>query len=235
MQLLSTQIERYCNESDIYNEVLSLDSKHILELGCGAADLTRAIASDGYDRLITATEVDQRQHDKNLLIDDLPNVTFILAGAEAIPVSDESFNIVLMFKSLHHVPGESLDKAMQEINRVLKPGGMAYISEPAYMGDFNNLMRLFHDEKLVREAAFAALKNAVSNSLFNLVDEIFFNSPIEFESFEDFENKVLKVTHTDHQLSDETYTQVKQQFQNNLKQDGAHFTAPIRVDLLQKV
>lgn len=234
MQITETPIDRNCPEDEVYNELLELDGRHILELGCGSAQFTRAIAEQGRDRHITATEVDQQQHAKNLRIDDLPNVTFLSAGAQAIPGQDESFDTVMMFKSLHHVPGNLLDKALQEINRVLKPGGLAYISEPVYAGEFNDIMRLFHDEKLVREAAFAALDNAVNAGLFTLVDEVFFNSPVHFEDFTDFENKVLKVTHTDHQLSDETYNRVRDMFQQHMRPDGVHFLTPIRVDLLQK-
>lgn len=234
MQISQIRIDRNCPESEVYNELLTLDGKHILELGCGAAEYTRAIAEDGNGRRITATEVDQRQHAKNLTVDDLPNVTFILAGAESIPLADESFDIVMMFKSLHHVPGESLSDALSEINRVLKPGGLAYISEPVYMGDLNGIMRLFHDEKLVREAAFAALLQAVDSDQFRLADEIFFNSPVSFKNFEDFENKVLKATHTEHRLSDEIFNRVRDLFQSHMQPDGAHFLAPMRVDLLQK-
>jgi len=234
MQISQTPIARNCNESEIYNGLLELDGKRILELGCGAAEFTRAIAKDGHDRLITATEVDKRQHEKNLLIDNLTNVTFLLAGAESIPEPDQSFDIVMMFKSLHHVPGDLLADALLEINRVLKPGGRAYISEPIYAGELNDIMRLFHDEKLVREAAFAALQSAVDSKLFKLVKEIFFNSPVFFENFADYENKVLKATHTDHRLNDDTYNRVRDLFERNMCQDGAHFLAPMRVDLLQK-
>jgi len=55
---------------------------------------------------------------KAMQIDDLPNVHFMSGAAEAIPCEDESFDIVLMFKSLHHVPEAQMDKAMEEISRV---------------------------------------------------------------------------------------------------------------------
>jgi hypothetical protein len=66
------------------------------------------------------------------------------------------------------------------------------------------------------------------------VEETFFNSPMKFDSFEDFENKVLKVTHTDHALDDEVYKEVKRRFEQHLGDDGANFLMPIRVDLLQR-
>ena len=137
-----------------------------------------------------------------------------------------------MFKSLHHVPIDLLDQALREIRRVLKSHGLAYISEPIYAGDFNALVSLFHDEKLVREAAFAAVQRAVNEGCFWLKEELFFNTSIAFQDFTDFENKVIKATHTQHRLDDATYARVKTQFSRNLRNDGARFTNPIRVDLL---
>lgn len=234
MQLSDPNVARTCPEKDIYNELLQLDGSDILELGCGRAEITRAIATDGHDRRITALEVDEIQHRQHLQITDLPNVCFLMAGAEAIPCSDNSFDVVLMFKSLHHVPLELMDKALLEIQRVLRPGGLAYISEPIFAGDFNELLKMFHNEEQVRLAAFTAVKHAVDAGLLSLASQTFFNSPMHFDDFADFEQKVLKVTHTDHRLSEELHEQVRQKFERHMRADGANFQMPIRIDLLRK-
>jgi ubiquinone/menaquinone biosynthesis C-methylase UbiE len=234
MKIAAERIDITCPEADIYNRLLSLDDKCVLELGCGNADITRDIAGSGSGRKVAALEVDEAAHNNNLQIADLPNVTFGLAGAENIPLEDESVDVVFMFKSLHHVPIDLMDQAMWEIQRVLKPGGLAYISEPIFSGDFNEILRLFHDEKKVREAAFNTLKKVVDQGVFSLVEEVFFNCPIHFKSFSDYDNKVIGATHSSHQLDDEVYTRVKRRFHAHLKDDGAYFALPIRVDLLQR-
>lgn len=234
MQISQKDITLSCPENEIYNKLLSIDGKKILELGCGNAATTRAIAENGHDRHITAMEVDEVQHKKNLLLDDLPNVDFKLGGAENIPASDESFDIVFMFKSLHHVPVNMMDQALREVKRVLKPGGRAYISEPIFDGDFNEVLRLFHDEEEVRKGAFMSLEKAVREGLFVLADEIFFNIPLLFKNFAEFENRFITVSHTSHHLSDELYKRVKDRFSLNMQTDGARFLLPIRVDILQK-
>ena len=234
MKIAAEHIDVNCPESDVYNRLLSLDGKHILELGCGSADHTRDIATSGADRKVTALEVDQLAHEKNLQISDLVNVTFGLAGAEDIPLQDESVDVVFMFKSLHHVPEELMEPAMREIRRVLKPGGFAYISEPVFAGEFNEVLRLFHDEQEVRQSAFSTVKNAVDDGLFSLVEETFFNSPMKFAGFAEFEEKIIKATHSNHSLDEELYKLVKQRFDQHVGDDGAHFLMPIRVDLLQK-
>ena len=234
MKIAAEQVDVNCPESEIYNHLLSLDGKHILELGCGSAEITRYIATSGAGRKITALEVDEIAHEKNLQITDLPNVTFALSGAQEIPLDDESVDVVFMFKSLHHVPLELMEASMHEIRRVLKPGGLAYISEPVFAGDFNEVLRLFHDEQKVREAAFYAVEKAVDEGLFDLVEETFFNSPMIFENFSEFENNTIKATHSSHKLDEKLYALVKQRFEQHIGDDGAHFLMPIRVDLLQR-
>lgn len=234
MKLLQEQIERTCPESEILNELLSFDNKKILELGCGKAQMTRQIATQGHNRQIVATEVDKIQHQKNVQTTDLPNVKFVYAGSQDLPFDENSFDVILLFKSLHHVPMESMDSALQEIARVLKPGGKAYISEPLFAGEFNELLRLFHDEEQVRKAAFQAVVKSVEQGSLLLEQQVFFNSPRSYQNFADFEKLILKVTHLDFQLSENKMNEVRSQFMQHMGETGAHFVTPIRVDLLSK-
>jgi len=234
MKIEGPSVEGVINEAEVYNRLLPLDGAHIIELGCGAAMHTRAIAESGRPAAILACEVDTIQHEKNLAITDLPTVTFCHGGAEAIPAEDASADIVMMFKSLHHVPLDAMNQAMQEIRRVLKPGGLAYISEPVYAGDFNEVLRLFHDEKAVREAAFASVRRAVEQGTLELAGQHFFNTANHFTDFADFERKVIGVTHTEHRLNPELLQTVREKFECFMGSEGAHFVMPIRVDLLRR-
>ena len=45
------------------------------------------------------------------------------AVVEDIPFPSGAFDLVLMLKSLHHVPLAHLDRALDEVARVLRPGG----------------------------------------------------------------------------------------------------------------
>ena len=230
MKITSQLIEVTCPETEVYHRLLPLDNSHILELGCGAAEKTRDIATSGTNREVTALEVDILAHQKNLQITDLPNVKFGLAGAQDIPLENESVDIVLMFKSLHHVPVELMEVSLKEIRRVLKPAGLAYISET----NFNEILRIFHDEQQVREAAFNSLKEAVDKGWFSLVEETFFNTPGFYRDFADFENTIINATHSQHSLDAGLLELVRQKFERHLDDDGARFLTPIRVDLLQK-
>jgi SAM-dependent methyltransferase len=180
-------------------------------------------------------EVDRVQHEKNLAITDLPNVRFRYGGAEAIGLEDDSVDAVIMLKSLHHVPVELMDRAFEEIARVLRPGGLAYISEPVYAGAFNEILRLFNDEKTVREAAFAAIGRAIDNGRLVLEREVHFLSPSRFEGFEEFERRVLGATHSQFDVDADLHAEVRRRFEPHIGPDGiADFLNPLRVDLLRK-
>lgn len=234
MHLEADHIERVCAESDIYRDRLPLAGARLLELGCGAADHTRALAALDPTLQITALEVDERQHAKNCAAAPVENIEFKRGGAQAIPADAASFDIVAMFKSLHHVPEPSLATAMREIHRVLADGGLAYISEPVFAGPFNDILKLFHDEQHVRRAAFAAIRDAVGSDLFESVEQIFFRSPVVFADFADFERKIIRATHTEHSLDPATYAEVKLRMEAAAGADGIRFEAPMRVDLLRK-
>ena len=232
MRIADPDVSRVANEADILDELLSLPGANVLELGCGKADKTRLLAHTAAS--VLALEVDRIQLARNQAADKPDNVRFEYGGAENIPAADASFDIVLMFKSLHHVPVELMDDTFSEIRRVLKPGGVAYISEPVYAGDFNEILRMFHDEKTVREAAFAAEVNAVSTRRLSLLKQTFFLQPMHFEDFSQFENQVLKVTHTEHKLSPELVDAVRAKFSEHMAPGGANFHMPIRVDLFRR-
>jgi ubiquinone/menaquinone biosynthesis C-methylase UbiE len=222
------------NEVKLMLDALPFDGARVLELGCGKAEKTRTLAETGRVAEILALEVDAIQHARNLEVTDLPNVRFAHGGAEAIPAEDNSFDIVIMFKSLHHVPVEHMDAALSEIARVLKPGGLAWISEPVFAGELNEIMRLFHDEKFVREAAFAAVCRAVADGGLALKEERFFTTRSQFDSFEQFDARMIRVTHSKHALSPDLYREVQEKFATHLTPAGATFLNPQRVDLLQK-
>lgn len=219
----------------LIGEWLPLQAARLLELGCGAAQTTRRLAESHPVREIVAMEVDRVQHAQNLLITDLPQVTFAYGGAEAIALPDASVDAVIMLKSLHHVPVDALDTAFGEIRRVLRPGGLAYISEPVYAGEFNELLRLFHDEREVRAAAFDATRRAVDRGQFVLDREYHFNDLTRFADFAEFERRVLGATHSAFRIDDGVYATVRDRFIAHAGDDGsAEFLTPLRADLLRR-
>ena len=234
MQLTHHDITQQCGDREMVERLLNLDGKLLVELGCGAAVNTRALAATGHDRRVLAYEVDKIQHGLNLAAPPLPNVEFRYGSAEAIDCAEGSVDVVMMLKSLHHVPREVLPQALREIRRVLKAGGDFYVCEPLFAGAFNDILKLFHDEQQVRATAFAALQDAVASGRFELVIEAFYLTPSSFRDFSEFEQRVIKATHTTHCLTPATRAEVMRRFAAHCCAKGARFHNPMRVDLLRK-
>jgi len=226
LQLLKPGPFPILSDMQLIAERLPVEGGRGLELGCGRAQTTRRIAEELPVREMIATEVDRVQHEKNLRITDLPKVTFRLGGVEAIEQPDGSIDAVIMLKSLHHVPRHLLTQGLREIHRVLRPGGIAYFSEPLYAGHFNEIMRLFHDERVVREHAFEALRAVVDEGLFLLEDEVFFDSISRFQGFAEFEERILGATHTEFVIDETLYTRIRDRF---MRHAGPQCQATCRV------
>jgi ubiquinone/menaquinone biosynthesis C-methylase UbiE len=232
MKLIEDNITQTVEELYII-ETLNLNNKTILELGCGAAVMTKKISQNGYDRKIIACEVDKIQHDKNLK-ENFSNIEFKLCSAQNITLEDNSVDIIFMFKSFHHIPKEFMDDALNDIKRVLKPNGLVYISEPLFKGEQNKLVSMFHDEEEVRINAFKAIKRSIDNQTFKLFREIFFQTEITYEDFEDFKNKQMNLTYNNNLLKKELIGKIEKEFNSYNHGKKVTFLKPFRIDILQK-
>lgn len=222
------------DELDLLQSMVDLDQRQrIIELGCGAADLSRKLLARFPGCEIVGLEVDERQHAKNQL-NPMQRLQFLQAGAQSIPFSAGEFDLALMLKSLHHVPLDELERALSEVHRVLRPHGLLYVSEPVFAGALNEVMRLFHDEELVRAAALRAVQDAVSTGDWEQVSETQFDVPVYYHDFAEFEKRMIGVTYADHRLSATTLQRVRECFEQHMSADGANFFRPMRVNLLRR-
>ena len=94
----------------------------VLELACGSGQLSFRLAentkeweaTDFSERMIA--EAQKREHPRNL--------HFLTRDATNLPYPAEAFDAVLVANALHIMPEP--DKALAEIRRVLKPGGLLF-------------------------------------------------------------------------------------------------------------
>jgi ubiquinone/menaquinone biosynthesis C-methylase UbiE len=227
-QLISDEIE-------LLHSLVDLDRHpRIIELGCGAAQLSRKLLARFPSCQVSALEVDERQHATNLQKPEA-RLHFLKAGAQAIPFRENQFDLALMLKSLHHIPLDLLDQALTEVHRVLRPDGLLYVSEPVFAGAQNEIMRLFHDEELVRAAALQALQKAVASGAWEQVSEVFFDMPVRYRDFSEFEQRLVAITYLDHQIDAATLAAVRERFEPHMSPTGAYFERPMRVNLLRKI
>ena len=221
------------NELDLLSELVPLAGARLVELGCGAARLARELLERHADAEVVGLEVDERQLAKNLAAPQ-ERLQFVGAGAEAIPFPDARFDGALMLKSLHHVPMERMADALAEIRRVLRPDGWLYVSEPVYGGPFNEVVKIFNDEGVVRAAAQRALDAAIAAGGWRQEAERRFETPVRFADFEDFERRMMHPTFAERHVDTSMLEATRAAFAPHAGPQGAHFSRPMHVRLLRR-
>ena len=99
----------------------------LLDMGCGTGRHAQFFAREGYQTTaVDFSPVAIKQlfatAEQNRL-----NIDGHVAVANNLPFSDNTFDGVLAFGILYYLPPEAMRKAISELNRVLKPGGRAFI------------------------------------------------------------------------------------------------------------
>jgi ubiquinone/menaquinone biosynthesis C-methylase UbiE len=114
---------------NIFDKAFPREPERLLDIGCGSGLYLPVLCKKagmivGLD--ISTGMINAAQE----LIEakGLSNVELRVGGAEAMPFPDASFDSVLGFDVLHHVP--DVHRALEEVHRVLRPGGLFVSIEP---------------------------------------------------------------------------------------------------------
>jgi SAM-dependent methyltransferase len=97
----------------------------VLELGCGTGYFTRELARSGAG--IVAIDVSPELLEIAKANCSTPNVRYEIQNAYELSYPDRVFDSIVGSSVLHHL---EIKQALQEIYRVLKPGGAIYFTEP---------------------------------------------------------------------------------------------------------
>lgn len=95
-----------------------------------------------------------------------------MAGAEALPFADRTFDGVIFLNSLHHVPESVMRRALLEAARVVISAGPVIVIEPLAEGSLFSVLRLVEDETGVRAAAQEAVREALDDGTFGQLNRI---------------------------------------------------------------
>jgi len=122
----------------------------VLDLACGTGDLTKALAQKGFAVTGLDISAEMMEVGKVKCRDLDPQPQFVLGSAEQIPFPDASFDAVTIAFGLRNFDHRA--ECLQEIRRVLKPGGRLAVLEFAvpknplwralYLFYFKHAMRL---------------------------------------------------------------------------------------------
>jgi len=114
-----------------------VNEKQILDLGCGYGGGSAYLACNG----LKITAVDNHQYDKKFLKDAITfankkgaEARFCQADAHHLPFKDDIFDIIRLDSVFEHLKEPEI--ALSECRRVLKSGGLLFISFPLFYSPY---------------------------------------------------------------------------------------------------
>jgi SAM-dependent methyltransferase len=111
----------------------------VLDYGCGYGRLCGELAQDGFSHVLG---VDFSDAMISRAREGLPHLSFDVVTRAGLALPDRSVDAVLLFAVLTCVPDSAGQQAIvADLHRVLKPGGIVYLSDYPLQTDARNLAR----------------------------------------------------------------------------------------------
>ncbi len=219
--------------TNIVKEILELDGRRVVDVGCGEGRFTRALATQGAE--VFGIDINDAALAAASAAPGGRNVTYMLASAEDLPFEDASVDVVLYSNSLHHIDVDNMAQALGEAARVLKPDGKLCVIEPLAEGSYFEAMRLVKDETAVRAKAYEALMRAQAFGL-EPETELRYDEPRRFKSYDAFRQRLTAVVAARRAVFDAYNEEIRAKFLANARQEDGEFVLdqPTRVNLLRK-
>jgi ubiquinone/menaquinone biosynthesis C-methylase UbiE len=131
-----------------------LGAESVLDAGCGGGHTAFAFAAAGFRTRAADLTPEMIEQGRVIARERGLDIEFDLADVEALPYPDASFDLVATRLAAHHFPNP--DRAVQELMRVLRPGGTFLLSDivsyAAPTADtFLQTMELLRDPSHVRD------------------------------------------------------------------------------------
>lgn len=142
--------------TEVIEAAARLESRRVLDVGCGSGGLVRWLAGRG--ARVTGLETQARLVDLARSRQPVAGEAYVEGRGEALPFADGEFDLVIFSYSLHHIPAPVMVDALREAGRVLAAEGRVLVIEPVADGDYFEVMRLIDDETEVRRLALEALR-----------------------------------------------------------------------------
>lgn len=111
----------------------------ILDHGCGYGRLLDQLLGVGYGHAVGM------DFSEKMLMEcrsRFPNLTLVLNDGRTLPFCDRAFDAILLFAVLTCIPSDDDQRILlAEVKRVLRPGGILYISDLLINSDLRNVER----------------------------------------------------------------------------------------------
>lgn len=217
--------------ADVIVETLAVDGKRVIDVGCGDGHLARHLAKFG--ARVLGVECSPRQLAKARAAEAVAGVEIVEGVGQSLPAPSGETDYVVFFNSLHHIPQTVMGKALEEAARVLKPGGLVYVSEPVAEGRFFETCRAVDDETEVRALAYNALRTCAA---LKPVQEFRYIHTVQMRTFDAFRERIVSANIERESRFDANRESLRALFEaNGTRTDsGWAFEQPMRVNLLQR-
>ncbi len=216
--------------TEVIREALALRGRRVLEVGCGAGGLLAWLGRE--DALPVGIDPDAAQLARARNATGAP---LARALGEALPFADGSFDLVIYFNSLHHVPLPSQRRAVAEAARVLVGQGHLLVIEPLPQGSYFALLQPLEDETDIRKAAYRALEAAAGEDL-SMVRELIYDTRLVEASWAATRTKFVAANPARAAKLDEIDDRLGRMFEQlgEPVEGGLGFSQPMRLNLLQR-
>lgn len=227
MTIVLNSLERKSRIDGLLDALGDVAGKHVVDIGCGEGAVAQAFAARGAE----VTGIDPFIAGSEAVAVGDGSYRLALGQADALPLADDSADIVLFVFSLHHVPGARMAGALREARRVLKPGGTLCVAEPVAEGPAQYVMAPYHDETAVRADAIAALSAHVTPA-FASETIAFFSEPRLFEGFDAYAAEAIgNMRYNGYSAADATSDEVRRRFDEMTAIHGTTLDQPVRMNL----
>jgi SAM-dependent methyltransferase len=157
--------------------------KEVLEVGCGSLPACFGISDNQMPTSYIATDVSNELIEAAYKVDPRPTYKVETASTSSFPL--HSFDLIIMRGVLHHLPDPAA--ALEDLRRLLKPGGELLLYEPNLSSIPGNLMKwvlwtffkVNMEESPYGQLSQNSIRAAVQRSGFQLAD-VWYSSLLAF-------------------------------------------------------
>lgn len=172
----------------IFSNYQITDEINVLELGCGTGELWKSNLDsiDKMKQLVITDFSSDMVETTRAVIGNRDNVNYEIMDIQNVSFEKETFDIVIANMLLHHV--NDIPKALSEVNRVLKNGGIFYCATFGENGVVDYLASLFKDEVVQDlENKTFTLQNGKTylNRYFDTVEKLIYDDELQVTSIDD--------------------------------------------------
>lgn len=210
-----------------------LSGASIIDIGCGHGQLARRLSDLG----AKVVAIDPAEDAVAAGQSAYPDLTFEVAGAEALPFAANHFDHAVFLNSLHHVPASDMADALREAARVIKPEGRIAVIEPLAQGSFFDVFRVIEDETVVRQQAQDALAESLDSATLVMVLDDVLDRVEHFRDLDAFINRVTAVNSERQDAVVRHRVQLEELFRNYATpapDGGMILVQPLRMTLLRR-